>query len=193
LLQRVANGEITHFETSVAPAIDVGSACSAKCNLCFPGWVGSIQCTATVNDPPLYVWNEPQTWDVGGPALAGTGGNRIYPANFTATGGGSKLNGPTWTINATKMETFTDHGANTSKRFTTTNNNVPGGLIWSNTVPPVPPAVEGEMQVQFDADQVGGNTATHDPMATIPSCINTPQRPPAIPCSVSCTWDLLNQ
>jgi hypothetical protein len=49
LLQRVASEEVMHFATS--PASNVSSSCPAKCNLCFSGWVGSIQCTARANDP----------------------------------------------------------------------------------------------------------------------------------------------
>lgn len=189
LLQQIAGAEIAHFETSVAPLMDISSSCSAKCNLCFSGWVGNIQCTATANDPS-YQWNEIQTWDVGGLPTTGTAGSTIYPANFTATGNGSKLNAPSWTINATTIGTLTDGGVNANKRFSTSNATVAGGIIWSTNVPP---GALSEMQVKFNADQIGGSTATNDPMPTLPSCINTQQKPANVACSVSCNWDLLKQ
>jgi hypothetical protein len=188
LLQRVASDEIRAFEASVAPAIDPSSSCAAKCNLCFSGWVGSIQCTATVNDSSYY-WNEHQTWDVGGPSSTVTGGN--YPANFTATGTGSKQGASGWIINATQMGTLTDGGVNASPRFSTSNDVVPKGIIWTDGSEP--PSGVTEMQVKFNADQVGGSTATNDPMPTLPTCVNTQQRPPSIPCNVSCTWNLVKQ
>jgi hypothetical protein len=189
LLQRVASDEIAAFEASVAPAIDPGSSCAAKCNLCFSGWVGSIQCKATVNDSS-YQWNETQTWDVGGLPSAVTGVKTNYPANFTATGTGSKQGASGWIINATQMETLSDDGINASPRFSTSNNTVPKGIIWTDGTQP---GGLGEMQVKFNADQVGGSTASSDPMPTLPTCINTQQRPPSIPCNVSCTWHLVKQ
>jgi hypothetical protein len=189
LLQRVASAEVTRFEVSLAPTIDLSGSCPAKCNLCFPGWVGSIQCTATANDAS-YQWNENQTWDVGGPPVNGTAGTTIYPADFAATGNGSKQNGPSWTINAKTTGSLTDGGVNANKRFSTSNATVAGGIIWSTNTPP---GALSEMQVKFNADQVGGNTATNDPTPTLPSCINTQQRPGNVSCSVSCTWNLLNQ
>lgn len=188
LLQRVANDEITHFETSVAPLMDISSSCPAKCNLCFSGWVGSIQCTATANDPS-YQWNEVQTWDVGGLPTTGTAGSTIYPANFTASGTGSKLNGRSWTINAITMGSVTDAGVNANKRLSTSNATVADGIVWSTGMK----NAEGEMQLKVNADQIGGNTATNDPTPTLPSCINTQQRPANVACSVSCTWNLLKQ
>jgi hypothetical protein len=189
LLQRIASDEIAHFGTSVAPMMDISSSCPAKCNLCFAGWVGSIQCTATANDPS-YQWDETQNWDVGGVPTTGTAGSVIYPANFTAGGNGSKQNAPSWRINATTVGSLTDAGVNANKRFSTSNATVAGGIIWSTNVQP---GALSEMQVKFNADQIGGNTATNDPTATIPSCINTQQRPANVACSVSCTWNLLTQ
>ncbi len=189
LLQRIAGDEIAHFETSIAPMIDISSSCPAKCNLCFSGWVGSIECTAIANDPS-YQWNERQTWDVGGLPTTGTAGSTIYPANFTAGGNGSKVGGPSWMINATTMGTLTDGGVNANKRLSTSNATVAGGIIWSTGGQP---GALSEMQVKFNADQIGGNTATNDPTPTLPSCINTQQKPANVACSVSCTWNLLNQ
>jgi hypothetical protein len=189
LLQSVATHEIRLFEASVAPAIDRTNSCAAKCNLCFSGWVGSIQCTADANNPS-YQWHELQTWDVGGPPTSGTGGSTYYPANFTSTGNGSKLNGPSWTINATQMETLTDSGVNANKRFSTSNNTVAGGIRWNNTNQT---SADGEMEVKFNADQVGGNKATTDPTPTLPSCINAEQKPAGVACTVACTWNLANQ
>jgi hypothetical protein len=190
LLERAANEEIAAFEASVAPAIDPGSACAAKCNLCVSGWVGSIHCTATVDDPS-YHWNETQSWDVGGLPSAVMGGKTNYPANFTATGKGSKQGASGWIINATQMGTLTDGGVNANKRFSTSNDVVPKGIIWTDGS--LPPSGLGEMQVKFNADQVGGSTASNDPMPTLPTCMNTQQRPPSIPCNVSCTWNLVKQ
>jgi hypothetical protein len=206
LLQNVATVEVTRFQESVAPAIDTTNLCRAKCNLCFTGWVGNVQCTAdakgtvvtNVTDTTTYLWHEAQTWDVGG-----TGGPPDYPANFTSTGGGSKittdksgkvLGTEMWTINATKLETLTDAGVNTSKRFSTADNTVPRGIISNDHTPP---ADDQEMQVKFNADQVGGNTAnsnspTADPTPTIPSCYAT-QKPAGVSCTVACAWDLLKQ
>jgi len=212
LLQNVATVEVTRFQESVAPAIDTTNLCAAKCNLCFTGWVGIIQCTADANGTvttttttTTYLWHEPQTWDVGGISASGTGGSMDYPANFTSTGGGSKITTTKsgvvqttttagWTVNATKLETLTDHGVNTSKRFTTANNSVPGGIIWNGTNTT---SADPELQVQFNADQVGGTTAnsnspTADPTPTIPTC-NPTQKPGGIPCTVACTWDLVKQ
>ena len=208
LLQNVATVEVTRFQESVAPAIDATNSCAAKCNLCFTGWVGSIQCTADANgtvvsggNTTTYLWHEPQNWDVGGISASGTGGLTYYPANFTSTGGGSKTtknaNGvstDSWTVNAMKMETLTDHGVNTSKRFSTAGNQVPGGIIWNGHNLP---AADLELQFQVNADQVGGNTAnsnspTADPTPTIPVC-NPTQKPGGIPCTVACTWDLVKQ
>ncbi len=211
LLQRVASYEVRLFEASVAPAIDISNSCAAKCNLCFTGWVGTIQCTADANGTVVvaagagtttYLWHEAQTWDVGGMSASGTGGSMDYPANFTSSGGGSATttvrgqppSTQSWTVNATKMETLTDHGVNTSKRFTTANNGVSGGIIWN---PTNPPSADPELQVQFNADQVGGTTAnsnspTADPTPTIPTC-NPTQKPGGIPCTVACTWDLVKQ
>ena len=186
-LQLIASQEIQRFEVVVAPNMDVSASCAAKCNLCFPGWVGTIQCTATVNDPS-YQWNEVQTWDVGG-GRSTTAGNTVYPAEFTASGNGSKLNGPSWTISASTTASFRDAGVNANKRFSTSNDTIANGITWSSGQT----NSEGEMQLKVNADQVGGNSATNDPTATVPSCINTQQRPPTIPCSVSCTWNLLNQ
>ena len=196
LLQRVANYEVTAFEVSGAPAIDATSSCAAKCNLCFSGWVGSIQCTATVIDPnpdptmsPLYQWNETQTWDVGGlPTL--TGGITYYPAKFTATGKGSKFKGPSWTINATQMGTLKDGGVNTSKRLSTSNDIVPNAIFWDDHS--FPPSEDTEIQVQFNADQVGGSIASNDPIPTVAACIQPPERP-SVPCNVSCNWHLVKQ
>ena len=188
LLQKVANDEVRRFEASVAPAIDNSSSCAAKCNLCFSGWVGSIQCTATANDPN-YQWHEVQTWDVGGASLPGVGGGTVFPAAFVATGSGSKTNGPSWSINAATTGTFNDAGVNANKRFSTSNDTVAGGITWGNGST----NSVSEMQVKFNADQVGGSTATNDPTATIPGCINAQQKPAAVSCSVSCTWDLLQQ
>jgi hypothetical protein len=188
-LQRLATHEVGRFEASVAPAIDTTNSCGAKCNLCFSGWVGVIQCTANANDSG-YLWHELQTWDVGGPPTSGTGGSTNYPANFTSTGSGSKLNGPSWTINATKMGTLTDAGVNANKRFSTSNDTVAGGIRWNNTNQT---SADGEMQVKFNADQVGGNTATTDPTPTLPSCINAQQKPAGVACTVACIWNLVNQ
>jgi hypothetical protein len=88
------------------------------------------------------------------------------------------------------MGTLTDGGVNASKRFSTSNDVVPNGIIWSDGTQP---GGEGEMQLKFNADQVGGSTASNDPMPTLPTCINTQQRPSGIPCNVSCTWNLVKQ
>jgi hypothetical protein len=211
LLQNGATVEVTRFQASVAPAIDTTNSCAAKCNLCFTGWVGIIQCTADANGTvavaagagtTTYLWHEAQTWDVGGISASGTGGPTDYPANFTSSGGGSAIttvrgqvtSTQSWTVNATKMETLTDHGVNTSKRFTTTNNMVPGGIIWNGSTVT---SADQELQFMFNADQVGGNTAnsnspTADPTPTIPTC-NPTQKPGGIPCTVACTWDLVMQ
>jgi hypothetical protein len=185
--------------------------CAAKCNLCSTGWVGIIQCTADAsgtvptaagNGTITYLWHEPQTWDVGGILTNGTGGPTDYSANFTSSGGGSKVTtvGRTqstegWTVNATKTETLTDRGVNVTKRFTTANNSVPGGIIWTGTTNTT--SADPELQVQFNADQVGGNSAnskspTADPTPTIPPC-NPPQKPGGVPCTVACTWNLVKQ
>jgi hypothetical protein len=194
LLQDHATLEVTRFQASIAPTIDTRNSCAAKCNLCFSGWVGLIQCTANTN-APSYQWHEVQTWDVGGPSTSGTAGTTNYPANFTSTGNGSKTNGPSWTINATQMETLVDSGVNANKRFSTSNNTVSGGITWNNTTQT---SADGEMQVKFNADQVGGNTAasdspTADPTPTLPSCINAQQKPANVTCTVACTWNLLKQ
>lgn len=192
LLQDHATLEVTRFQAFIAPMIDITNSCAAKCNLCFHGWVGLIRCTADT-DPAntSYRWHEVQTWDVGGPSTSGTAGVTNYPANFTSIGNGSKTNGPSWTINATQMETLVDSGVNAHKRFSTTNNNVLDGINNTSTGTTFS---DTEMQVQFDADQIGGDTATTGSMATLPSsCTNAQQKPASVTCSVACTWNLLKQ
>ena len=93
-------------------------------------------------------------------------------------------------INATTIGTLTDGGVNANKRLSTSNATVAGGIIWSTGGQP---GALSEMQVKFNADQIGGNTATNDPTPTLPSCINTKQKPATVACSVSCTWNLLKQ
>jgi hypothetical protein len=85
--------------------------------------------------------------------------------------------------------TLTDAGVNASKRFSTSNDTVANGITWSTGQT----GAVSEMQVKFNADQIGGSAATNDPTPTLPSCINAPQRPAGVACNVSCTWSLLKQ
>src|SRR5215472_12340127 len=190
--QLVASHELQNFQTNVVPVMDASSSCAAKCNLCFPGWVGQIVCTAKVNDPS-YHWDETQTWDVGGTTTT-VAGKTEFPAVFTATGTGNKQGGPSWTINATTMGQFEDAGVNANKRFSTSNATASNGITWSTGMS----GSEGEMQVEFNANQnmptiATSGTLTSDSMPSLPACINTPQRPTTIVCNPQCTWDLLQQ
>jgi hypothetical protein len=203
LLQHVAADEVQVFETYVDPAIN-SDACKPKCNLCFKGWVGNIQCVAKTDNSPNstatnsgYMWNETQNWDVGGNPTT-TGAVTGYPANFTVTGNGSRQfnsGSVSFTIDGRKQEVLS-FGVTTVPRFSTPINST-SAITESNSSTP---GSDEEMQVKFDPDPSGDTAKRDDPNGTVPptwtipnSCVNATLNPCGTCCTVGCTWDLLNQ
>jgi hypothetical protein len=163
--------------------------CVPQCNLCNPGWVGTITCTKTVRDTSAanYTWDEVQTWVVGGTPSQ----QMVYPATFTAKGGGSKT-GISWKVNLTSQDTLNVSGTQQSPTFQTSQIRITKGITST------PAGYEADaIAYQIPPFQLSPNTFTYGSLTPAPNqngypC-DTPMKPGAASCKVDCTWNLSYQ
>ena len=165
--------------------------CVPQCNLCNPGWVGTLTCTKKVRDTDTtinYTWDEVQTWVIGGTPQQ-QGGSTVYPATYSANGSGSKT-GITWPpFNLTYQGTLTVSGTQQSPTFQTLQ------ISKSQVIPSVPQGNEAnEVAYQLQPFHLSPNTFTYGGTTPPPNsngyACDTPQKPGPASCEVDCTWSL---
>jgi hypothetical protein len=167
--------------------------CAPRCNLCNPGWVGTLTCTKTSRDTAStnYTWDETQTWTIGGVPVQ-MGGTTDYPATFTATGGGSKGGGAgnpggvTWSVNVTAPGTLNLYPT-PSPSFQTSQIPFP-----NKDIPSTPAGYEAtEVAFQIPAGFFLLSPTTYTEGNTTPppahTC-NLPQMPGSAACRIECSW-----
>jgi hypothetical protein len=196
LLKTIAQDERNAWHD---PESGRANQCVPQCVLCSAGWVGTITCTKTIRDSAAvtnYTWDETQTWIVGGTPQQQMGGT-VYPATFTAGGGGHKndnssQNGISWTVNDTSQGSLKVSGTQQMPTFQTSQITITHGITSS------PTGYEAdETAYQLQPFTLSPNTHT-DGSTTVPpnqlgyQCA-TPQKPGSASCQVDCTWTLAFQ
>jgi hypothetical protein len=196
LLKTIAQDERSAWHD---PESGRANQCVPQCALCSAGWVGTITCTKTIRDSAAVTnctWDETQTWIVGGTPQQQMGGT-VYPATFTAGGGGHKndnssQNGISWTVNDTSQGSLKVSGTQQMPTFQTSQITITHGITSSPTGHEA-----DETAYQLQPFTLSPNTHT-DGTTTVPAnqsgyqCA-TPQKPGSASCQVDCTWTLAFQ